>query len=92
MNRERAMSKAETGKKTPDSFEQRIERLERIVEQLEQGEAPLDESLKLFEEGIQLAKACQDQLEEAKERVEVLLEAAEEGKAATEPLEESTGD
>ena len=84
------MSKTEATKKTPDTFEQRIERLESIVEQLEEGEAPLEESLKYFEEGIQLAKACQVQLEEAKERVQVLLEAAEDGKVTTGPLEESS--
>ena len=37
------MSKTEATKKTPDTFEQRIERLESIVEQLEEGEAPLEE-------------------------------------------------
>ncbi len=84
------MSKTEAVKKIPDSFEQRIERLESIVEKLEEGEAPLEESLKLFEEGIQLAKACQVQLEEAKERVQVLLKAAEDGKVTTGPLTESS--
>ena len=67
----------------PDSFEERIERLETIVDELEAGEAPLEESLKLFEERIALAKACQGQLEEARERVTVLLESAEEDAAET---------
>ncbi len=70
------MSK-ETSIKVPDSFEERIERLETIVEALEEGEAPLEESLKLFEEGIVLARACQGQLEEARDRVTVLLDSAE---------------
>ena len=75
----------------PKSFEERIERLEQIVQQLEEGEAPLESSLNLFEEGIELARACQDQLEEAKERVEVLLKAAEDGTVETAPLEEEQG-
>jgi len=86
------MSKKDEKFEIPDSFEKRIERLEAIVEQLEEGEAPLEESLLLFEEGIQLARACQEQLEEAKERVQVLLEAAEDGTAATETLEGASGD
>jgi exodeoxyribonuclease VII small subunit len=73
----------------PESFEERIERLETIVAELEAGEAPLESSLNLFEEGIQLARACQEQIEAARTRVEVLLEEAEEGGAETEPLEEA---
>ena len=68
------------------SFEQRIERLEEIVEKLEQGDAPLEESLTLFEEGVELARSCQGQLEKARERVEVLLKAAEDGTVDTEPF------
>ncbi|MFO7768906.1 MAG: exodeoxyribonuclease VII small subunit [bacterium] len=71
----------------PESFEERIERLEIIVEQLEKGETPLEESLSLFEEGVRLARACQTQIDDARERVEVLLEAAEDGAAASEPLD-----
>lgn len=72
----------------PDSFEERVERLEAIVSELEEGEAPLESSLALFEEGIRLARACQKQIESARKRVEVLLEAAEDGTLRTEPLEE----
>lgn len=71
----------------PESFEERIQRLEKIVEQLEEGETPLEESLALFEEGVQLARACQTQIDDARERVEVLLEAAEDGEAVSEPLD-----
>jgi len=80
-----------TGKKKEeqqDSFEKRIERLEDIVEKLEQGDTPLEESLTLFEEGVELARSCQGQLEEARERVEVLLKAAEDGTVETEPFVE----
>lgn len=86
------MSQEEGKFEIPESFEERIERLEGIVEQLEEGEAPLEQSLLLFEEGIQLAKACQTQLEEAKERVQVLLEAAEDGTVVTGPVQEKGED
>lgn len=55
------------------TFELNLERLEAIVEQLESKEAPLDESLALFEEGIKLARGCQTKLEEAKKKIEVLI-------------------
>lgn len=57
--------------KTPN-FETNLKRLEDIVERLETQEAPLDQSLQLFEEGIGLARSCQQTLEEAKKRVEIL--------------------
>ena len=72
----------------PDTFEERIERLEKIVGDLEAGDAPLEESLNLFEEGIALAKACQGQLESARERVTVLLESAEGDVINTAPVSE----
>ncbi|MFA5974840.1 MAG: exodeoxyribonuclease VII small subunit [Elusimicrobiota bacterium] len=55
------------------NFETSLKRLELIVEQLETKEAPLEESLKLFEEGIRLARGCQQKLEEAKKKVEILV-------------------
>ena len=54
-------------------FEEHLKRLEEIVDQLENKEAPLDQSLALFEEGVKLARACQQTLEEAKKKVEVLV-------------------
>ncbi len=54
-------------------FEESLKRLEQIVDQLEGKEAPLDQSLALFEEGVQLARACQQKLEQAKKKVEVLV-------------------
>ena len=45
------------------SFENAMERLEEIVESLENGEYPLEESLKLFEEGVKLVKLCNTKLE-----------------------------
>ena len=54
-------------------FEEGLKRLEQIVDQLENKEAPLEQSLALFEEGIGLARACQQKLEQAKKKVEILI-------------------
>lgn len=55
------------------SFEQSVEELEEIVSALEKGETGLDESLKLFEQGMKLSKACQSMLDKATQKVTVLL-------------------
>jgi len=55
-------------------FEQAMARLEAIVGELEKGDLPLDESLKIFEEGIRLSKNCLKVLEEAERKVEVLIQ------------------
>jgi exodeoxyribonuclease VII small subunit len=55
-------------------FEQAMARLEAIVGELEKGDLPLDESLKIFEEGIRLSKSCLKVLEEAERKVEVLVQ------------------
>ncbi len=55
-------------------FEQAMARLEVIVSELEKGDLPLDESLKIFEEGIRLSKNCLKILEEAERKVEVLVQ------------------
>ncbi len=54
-------------KKEPSqlSFEESLHRLERIVEQLEGGDIPLDESMRLYEEGIELSRVCAEKLTEA---------------------------
>jgi exodeoxyribonuclease VII small subunit len=49
-------------------------RLEAIVGELEKGDLPLDESLKIFEEGIRLSKSCLKILEDAERKVEVLVQ------------------
>jgi len=66
-------------------FEECLQRLERIVQELEKGEVSLDKSLTLFEEGIQLSSACRKELEQAEGRVEVLLK--KNGKLQAEPFE-----
>jgi exodeoxyribonuclease VII small subunit len=67
-------------------FEQAMKRLEEIVAQMEKGELSLDESLKLFEEGVGLTRMLNKQLEEAERKVEVLMK-DESGKLKTEPFE-----
>jgi exodeoxyribonuclease VII small subunit len=66
-------------------FEQCLERLEKIVQELERGEVPLEKSLTLFEEGIELSSACRKELEQAEGKVEILLK--QNGKIQTEPFE-----
>jgi len=55
------------------SYEDSLERLEQIVQRLESGQLPLDESLGLFEEGTRLTKVCQRRLTEAELRIERLM-------------------
>ena len=54
------------------SFEKALHRLEEIVSQLEQADAPLDKALGLYEEGVKLARLCSRQLQAAERRVEIL--------------------
>jgi exodeoxyribonuclease VII small subunit len=61
------------------SFEADMARLTAIVEHLEGGELPLEESLRLFEEGVRLSRAAQARLDAAEKRVEELLGIDEDG-------------
>jgi len=56
-----------------EKFEKALSRLEGIVSKLEGGELDLEESLKLFEEGIRLSHFCTQKLDEAEKKVEILL-------------------
>jgi exodeoxyribonuclease VII small subunit len=79
--------------KSEPTFEQGLERLEQIVEELEKGDLALERALELFEEGMKLSVACRKKLEEAENRVEILLRKSD-GKLATEPFrtgEDETG-
>jgi len=58
-------------------FEAAIAELESIVKKLEEGDLALDESLKLYERGIQLSRFCHGRLEEAERRIEILNERGE---------------
>ncbi|HEX6803264.1 MAG TPA: exodeoxyribonuclease VII small subunit [Terriglobales bacterium] len=66
-------------------FEECIQRLETIVRELEQGEVPLERSLQLFEEGMQLSTSCRKELDDAEGKVEILLK--QNGKLQAEPFE-----
>ncbi|MBC7796478.1 MAG: exodeoxyribonuclease VII small subunit [Pyrinomonadaceae bacterium] len=55
------------------NFEQSLAALEKIVRDLETGEMPLEESLKLFETGVKLSRDCQTRLDDATRRVEILM-------------------
>jgi exodeoxyribonuclease VII small subunit len=50
---------------TEQGFDESLRRLEQIVEQMEQGDIPLEESMKLYEEGIALSKVCAQKLQQA---------------------------
>lgn len=58
-------------------FEDAMSRLETIVSELEKGDLPLDESLKIFEEGIRLSKSCLKILDETERKVEILVQEKE---------------
>lgn len=66
-------------------FEDSLQRLEKIVDELEKGDLPLEKALNLFEEGIQLSNSCRKELETAEGKVEVLLK--QNGKLQAEPFE-----
>jgi len=55
-------------------FEKHLTQLETVVERLERGDLSLDESVRLFEEGMKLSQACKQELEQAEGRVQVLIE------------------
>ena len=55
-------------------FEKALAELEKLVERMEQGDIPLEESLKAFERGVQLTRLCQKALKDAEQKVRILLE------------------
>lgn len=72
------------------NFEAGLAALEKIVRQLERGDLPLEESLKLFEEGVRLSRECQERLSQAERRIEVLLNDAE-GRPVLSAFDEDAG-
>ena len=67
-------------------FEEALARLEAIVAELERGELPLEDSMRIFEEGIKLSKVCLKMLDDAERRVEILVK-DKDGRKRTRPLE-----
>lgn len=70
-----------------EKFEDALKKLESIVERMEKGDIPLDESLKLFEEGVKLTRFCSKELQKAEKKVEMLTKDSE-GKLVAVPFEE----
>ncbi len=68
-------------------FEKKLNRLEEIVGKMERGDLGLEESLKIFEEGVKLSRQCQTQLAEAELKVKKLVSVDEKGKAVTEDFD-----
>jgi len=79
------MASAKKGSRQP-GFEEALERLEAIVKSLEDGDLPLEDSLRLFEEGVSLTRLCAAKLEEAQRRIDVLTR-GEQGDLKLRPLE-----
>lgn len=69
-------------------FETSLKKLEQIVEKLEKGDLPLEESIKLFEEGVGLSNACKTELEAAEGKVQVLMKQRD-GSMKLAPFEEN---
>jgi exodeoxyribonuclease VII small subunit len=55
------------------SFEEALAKLEQITKKLEEGDLPLEDSLKYFDEGVKLAELCNTKLNEAQKKIEILL-------------------
>jgi exodeoxyribonuclease VII small subunit len=80
------------GEKIATTFEASMKRLAEIVQTLERGDLPLEESLALFEEGVKLSRESQQRLDAAQKKVETLLAVDEKGRATTEPFATSADD
>ena len=66
-----------TNKKTTPNLEKSMAQLEDIVQQLEEGDIPLEKALQQFEKGVKLSRDCQQALDSAEQRVQVLLDNGE---------------
>ncbi len=76
------------------TFEQSMKQLERIVQELENGDLPLEKAIKKFEEGIKLTKFCSAKLDETEKKVSILLKNAD-GQMVEQPFQpedEATSD
>lgn len=75
-------------KKPSADFETSLKRLEGLVAQMEQGDMPIEDALKAFEEGIGLTRECQAILDQAEQKVQVLVE--NRGSIEAQPLDTAT--
>jgi exodeoxyribonuclease VII small subunit len=73
------------------SFEEHLKALENIVEQLEGGDLSLEDSVRLFEDGMKLSDACKKELDVAEGKIQVLVEGGK-GKMKLVDLDEAAGD
>lgn len=81
------------------TFEAALAKLEQIVQRLEKGELPLEESLVLYEEGVKLSRLCHAKLEEAEGKIELLLKDSRgdlvldtDGRPRARPFDKAPGD
>jgi exodeoxyribonuclease VII small subunit len=76
------MAKKENAKETAGvkkTFEERLERLEALGDEIRKSDIPLDDAIKAFEEGIKLARALEKDLEKVESRIEILMNGADNG-------------
>jgi exodeoxyribonuclease VII small subunit len=69
------------------TFEESLKQLEKIVDQLERGDLPLEESIRLFEDGVKLSSACKQELDTAEAKVQMLMKERD-GSMRAEPFPE----
>lgn len=81
------MTEAAPAPATDLSFEDALQRLEQIVQKLESGQAPLEESIKLYEEGARLKAHCEERLKAAQLRVDKIVVGADGQARGVEPAE-----
>ncbi|KPA16974.1 Exonuclease VII, small subunit [Candidatus Magnetomorum sp. HK-1] len=68
------------------TFENAIEQLDKIVQELETGDIPLEQAIKKFEEGVKLSQLCSKRLDETEQKMSMLIKTAE-GQLSTVPFE-----
>ena len=76
-------------KKKSEAFEDALKKLQEIVERLEKGDLPLEDAMKSFSEGVQLAQFCHRKLEEAESKIQTLIEDGE-GKWTTSAMDRAS--
>ena len=71
------MAKTKTSSGAKKTFEERLERLEELGDEIRNSDIPLDDAIKAFEEGIKLARALEKDLEKIESRIEILMNGTE---------------